>query len=194
LWTDRWRSSSPSQEVLEAEIAKIPLTLGTWEGKTLEVTSHPLMPDATNYALRRYVNRTDGTMVSVMLTRGRPGPMVVKHLPIECYPSNGYEIADGPKPFLSEGTADDEFWVATFKKTADVVPTVVRVYWSWTGDGKWQTPKQPRMTFARHSVLYKLYVVRPLLSETVEAQDSPTEDFIKQLTTAMRESFFVDAR
>jgi hypothetical protein len=192
LWTDRWTSRNPTHEELVAEIGKVPLTLGAWEGKSLYVSSDPIMPDATNFAFRRYVNRSDGTLVNLMLTRGRPGPMVIKHLPTECYPANGYELVDEPQRFISEnpGKVPDEFWVATFKKTTDVVPTFTRVYWSWTGTGQWQTPEQPRVTFARHSVLYKLYVVRPLPNESAESEASPAHDFIKALTAAMRESFF----
>jgi hypothetical protein len=192
LWTERWASIGPSHDELAAEIEKVPLRLGSWEGKTEEISSHPLMAGATNYALRRYVNHADGTVAKVMLTRGRPGPMVIRHLPTECYVSNGYELVDGPKQFLSEnpGKAADEFWVATFKKTTDVAPWIVRVYWSWTGDGRWRTPDRPRMTFASHHMLYKLYVVRPLPNENDEAESSPVHAFIKDLTGAMRESFF----
>ena len=46
------------------------------------------------------------------------------------------------------------------------------------------------MTFAGHQVLYKLYVVRPLLNENDEAESSPVHAFIKELTDAMRASFF----
>jgi hypothetical protein len=140
----------------------------------------------------RYVNRTDGTAVQVMLTRGRPGPMVIRHLPTECYVSSGFELVEQPKRYFSEspGKVADEFWVATFKKSAEVVPTIVRVYWSWTGTGRWSTPPQPRLTFAHEHVLYKLYVVRPLLHENDELEDSPVHNFIKVFTDSMRESFF----
>jgi hypothetical protein len=178
---------------LVAELARVPVTLGSWEGKTFYVSSDPIMPDATNFAFRRYVNRADGTLVNIMLTRGAPGPLVIKHLPIECYPANGYALLDEPQRFTSEGPDKvvDEFWVATFKKTTDVVPATVRVYWSWTGTGQWQTPAQPRIAFARQPILYKLYVVRPLPNENAETEASPAHDFIKELTAAMRRSFFV---
>src|SRR5205807_6383820 len=99
---------------------------------------------------------------------------------------------DEPQRFLSEGRdkVSDEFWVATFKKTNDVVPTTVRVYWAWTGTGEWQAPSRPRVTFAHHSMLYKLYVVRPLINENAETETSPAHAFIKELTAAMRASFF----
>jgi hypothetical protein len=192
LWTDRWVSRGASHDELVAEMEKVPLTFGAWEGKTVYVSSHPLLPDATNFALRRYVNQKDGTALQVMLTRGRPGPMVIKHLPTECYPSSGFEVVEPPKRFFSEATGKvtDEFWVATFKKTAEVVPTIVRVYWSWTGTGRWQTPPQPRIAFAHDRVLYKLYVVRPLLHEDDEVEASPVHDFIRVFGDAMRKSFF----
>src|SRR5437868_3817102 len=121
LWTERWTSRRASQEELVAEMEKIPLTLGAWEGKSVDEdpTRTPL-DAANNYALRRYVNRSNGTVVTVMLTRGLPGPLVLKHLPTVCYPSNGYEILGQPARYLSantDGKSADEFYVATFKKS-----------------------------------------------------------------------------
>ncbi len=192
LWTDRWSALNTTAEILELE--KMPLTVGDWEGKTVqEDANRQILPDALNYLLRRYVNYKDGTVASVLLTRGRPGPMVIKHLPTECYPSNGYELVGQPKRFLSQAPGarePDEFWVATFKKTNEVVPYSVRVYWSWSATGQWQTPVQPRLTFAPYSTLYRMYVVRTLAKEDEEFEGAPVHDLIKELTTSLRGSLF----
>src|SRR5207253_2052117 len=101
-----------SQQELVAEMEKIPLVLdvpvpGTnakvkWEAKAVNQESSRIpIDEANNYATRRYVSR-DGTWVHVMITRGRPGPLVVKHLPTECYPSNGFDLVGQPAGYLLE--------------------------------------------------------------------------------------------
>jgi len=192
IWTERWVVRDDSKEIIELE--KVPLTVGSWDGKTIEdAPSHPLLPDASNCIQRRYVNRLDGTVATMMITRGLPGPMVIKHLPTECYVSNGYELVDGPNKFFSDRTdskVPDEFWVSTFKKTKDLVPVTVRVYWSWSGDGQWQAPDRPRFTFARFPMLYKLYVIKALNDEKESFDNAPVHDLIQNLTQEMRRSFF----
>jgi hypothetical protein len=190
LWTDRWSSMTASQEIME----KLPLSLGAWEGKPFHQDSdEQIFPDPSIFLLRRYVNHDDGTAASVMLTRGRPGPMVMTHLPTDCYPNSGYDLVGQPKRFRSQSLDSkipDEFWVATFKKGADDFPVSVRVYWSWSATGQWQTPDRPRVTFARHWVLYKLYVVQTIRDENEELESAPVHDLIKELTSAIRSSIF----
>src|SRR5690242_5383246 len=91
LWTGRWDSGLASGEMLELE--KVPLVVGAWEGKAIqEDAARDVLPDPENFLFRRYVNHSNGNVASIMLTRGRPGPMVIKHLPTECYVSSGYEM------------------------------------------------------------------------------------------------------
>jgi hypothetical protein len=190
LWTDRWASGS-AEEIMEME--KLPFVAGAWEGTTIkEDSANRILDTAGRYLSRRYVNHADGTVASMMLTRGRPGPMVIKHLPTECYVSSGFEMVGQPKRYLSENDKGpaDEFWVATFKKSTDVLPVIVRVYWSWSATGRWQTPDRPRFTFARYPTLYKLYVVQALPSEDEPFEGAPVHDLIKKLTVAMRGSIF----
>lgn len=192
LWTDRWPERNAGAAIQEMD--SIPLSFGAWEGKGADEDAADAILDINKNSLtRRYVNHTDGTVASIYLTRGRPGPMVIKHLPTECYVSSGYKMVGQPKRYLSpssEPNSPDEFWVATFKKSSDVLPIVVRVYWSWSATGQWQTPDRPRITFARYPMLYKLYVVQNLLSENDAFEGAPVHDFIKELTKEMRGSLF----
>src|SRR5262245_28000583 len=83
LWTDRW-AGLHAAELPAADLERIPLTVGAWEGKRIEQSPNTVpLADLPNTALYRYVNQTDGSVVSVLLSRGRPGPMVIKHLPTE---------------------------------------------------------------------------------------------------------------
>jgi hypothetical protein len=188
LWTKRWDASS-EQDISEME--KLPMEVGAWVGQTAQDdAAKQLRADSKNFLSRRYVNRTDGAVANVMLTRGRPGPMVIKHLPTECYESAGYQLVGKPKHYSTQTDVSDEFWVATFKKTTDVMPIIVRVYWSWSATGRWQTPDRPRLTFARYPTLYKLYVVQNVLDENEPSETAPVHELIKELTNAMRGSVF----
>ena len=111
------------------DLDKLPWVLGTWEGA--EVTddhANQVLNSSTIYLRRRYINRADGSVADLLITQGRLGPMVIKHLPTECYESAGFELVGQPKRYLSESEQryPDEFWMATFKKTTDVVPVTVR--------------------------------------------------------------------
>jgi hypothetical protein len=196
LWTERWASIDLNQEI--AEMDKIPVKVGAWEGKTIwDESTRAALPDAANCLVRRYVNHLDGNVASVLVSRGRPGPMVIKHLPTECYPSNGYTLIGAPKRYLSpraDSKITDDFWVATFKKTTDIAPITVRVYWSWSGNGHWQIPDRPRLTFASSPTLYKLYVTQNLHDENDVFEGAPVHEFIKDLTLSLRGSLFPSAQ
>lgn len=196
LWTDRWAQSDDRQQVLEME--KVPLVIGSWEGASIEKSwVHQRIEDVGDYLTRRYVNQNDGEILNVILFRGRPGPMVIKHLPTECYISNGFELESQPKRFLVDrlySDSPDEFWAATFKKTNEATPLKVRIYWSWSGDGCWRTPDRPRLAFAGHQVLYKLYVICNFANEDQERDESSVREFTKELTQALRTFLFLAAR
>lgn len=191
LWTDRWRPEI--DESLEANFEKIPLTIGPWDGKDIDGKGQPLVDIGGGRNLRRYVNRNDGATVSVLLKRGPRGPMVIKHLPTECYVSAGYEIVEQPKRFLTlrkDAKGTDEFWTAVFRKTTDVVPYSVRVYWSWCGAGDWQAPDNPRLKFLPYRNLYKIYFTRTLVGEDERFDGSPTHEFIREFCDEFRKALF----
>lgn len=193
IWTERWQTVDVDAEL--QEFRKMPLTVGRWDGKELQQDSaQEALADFRKNLLLRYVNRFDGTSADVLIGRGRPGPLVMMHLPPECYPAAGYDMVGRPKRYLSttdnSDSAPDEFWVATFKKTTDLFPSTVRVYWSWSATGRWQAPDSPRYVFASYQSIYKMYVVQTIADERAELDGSPVHDLIKELTKASRESLF----
>lgn len=195
FWTNRWASDQVSDEQMAAmenlgRLIKAKNDTVAWEGKDIprEQVREALV-DSTKCLQRRYTNLIDGNSCSVLLTRGRPGPMVIKHLPTECYPSSGFELVGAPKRYLTS-KASDEFWVATFKKTAEAFPLTVRVYWSWSGDGHWRAPDQPRMAFAKFQSIYKLYVIQTVSNDDDAAGREQIQDFVAALTDATRKDLF----
>jgi Protein of unknown function (DUF3485) len=190
FWTNRWASDQLSDEQM-AEMEQLGLRIGGWEGRTIPREQvREALADTTECMQRRYVNPLDGSSCAVLLTRGRPGPMVIKHLPTECYPSSGFAIVGEPKRFLTNNKIPDEFWVATFKKTTEAFPLTVQVYWSWSGDGQWRVPEQPRLAFAKFHSIYKMYVVQTLVNENEPMERAPIHEFIAALTNDARTTIF----
>ena len=61
----------------------------------------------------------------------------------------------------------------------------LRIFWTWFGDGTWQAPDSPRLTFAHLPVLYKLYVVRELPPRPERLEQDPSLDLLQQLLPAL---------
>jgi len=101
----------------------------------------------------------------VMLLCGKRGDLAV-HTPESCFPSIGMEPAEAkvatPVKSQDGATSFGTFEAQRYKPTADAKGAVPsRVYWAWSKDGvKWESPTNPRITFAAVPFLYKVYVVR----------------------------------
>jgi hypothetical protein len=191
LLTDRWAAAAAETEV---DLDRLPLSFDGWDGSTAEADLEQL-PRAGEGAklLRRYVHRASGATVTVFLTRGATGPIVASHQPDSCYPGAGYCFA-GPMTRRSVPVGPDarahEFRVATFSKTERATPLHVRVYWSWTADGGWQVPDNPRLAFAGQRRLYKLYVIRQLVHDNDPLEGDPGAQFIQALIPELGKAFF----
>jgi hypothetical protein len=195
LITDRW---GPPDTGGKEALARVPTTIGDWDGTPIELDPNQLpVTDPGEMLLRRYVNRVTGSSVTLFLTVGRPGPVATSHTPESCYPGAGFSYAV-PTAARSIPTGPDgrpqQFRVATFSKTETASPLHVRVFWSWSATGAWQTPAYPRLTFARQRRLYKLYVIRPLLRPTEPLDDDPALSFIQALVPELDRALFAGPR
>src|SRR5581483_11987115 len=87
----RWASESEAEP---PQLDRLPMTIGDWDGVTIEADPTDFPPEQSdNMLLRRYVRRSDGAAVVLFLTAGRAGPMVSAHMPDSCYPGAGYQFA-----------------------------------------------------------------------------------------------------
>ena len=191
IWTGRFGESASIKEAA-AHFDRVPLHVGDWDGKVVE-EDETVAGVVGPYSVRRYVNRTTGVMVSTLVNVDRPGPIFVNHTPLSCYPPNGWNLTSDPKrQFIpqGEGVPTADFWVAQFDKTEQSTPVYTRVYWSWTGDGHWQVPESPRLTFARYSLVYKLYVERRLAKQDEPLETDPVNDFIRVFVPELNKTLF----
>jgi hypothetical protein len=188
---DRWGQQLDLREAA-ARFDRIPLTVGEWTGQPLqgdEAAEGIVGPTD----MRRYVHRSTGTVLSVVVNVGRPGAIFVNHTPLDCYPPSGWNLSGEPKRHTvssTEGAPSADFWVAQFDKAERAMPLYSRVYWSWSGDGHWQVPDSPRLTFARFSVIYKLYVVRLLAKPDEPLDEEPADEFIRLFVPELQKVLF----
>jgi hypothetical protein len=181
-WSNRW-SRPRAMGAAVAGLERLPLELGPWVGQreTLDARQAETA-ELAGSALRKYVNRETGESAQVLLVCGHPGAIAV-HTPDVCYKGAGYS-PNGPigrheRPAGPAGPA--VFNVADMTRTEAGGAARLRIYWAWSDGGAWQAPRQPRLTFARRPVLYKLYVIRPTSSNPGPHDDDPCADLIARL-------------
>jgi hypothetical protein len=169
-----------------ANLARLPLALGDWEGRVAD--DAPAIAEIAEAGVechgevRRYVHRGTGNVVIMYLACGLRNPTLI-HNPDLCYPFQGYKTLSEARRWkyaLRQGTAA-EFRVATYSKIDAEMPHHLRVFWSWRGNGAWQAPDSPRFTFAPNPRLYKLVLVHQLLRPNEELEKDPTLEFLDML-------------
>jgi hypothetical protein len=189
LWTDRWVAAEQPTSAA-ARLDQLPMVLGDWEGQTVEIDARDLESIA-GYLSRRYVNRRDHDEVSVFLVCGRSGPVAI-HTPDLCYAASGYEV--GPRTVYAAPQDPDrpaaEFFTAQCKKTKATGQTQLRIFWSWYAGGAWRVAENPRLTFVRNPVLYKLYLVHKTVSASAPFAEDPCNDLMKHLLPELERTVF----
>jgi hypothetical protein len=147
------------------------------------------------YCARRYENRRKRQSVTVLLVCGRAGPVAV-HNPEVCYPDAGYQLIDRPVSVALgpvESVAEAHFQASTFSKegSASGAGGRLRIFWTWNAAGRWETPDNPRWSFARYQALYKLYVIRQTRPrESVPLEEDPCVDFLKDFLPELHQRLF----
>lgn len=190
LWTDRWTLSS-EPEASAAKLASLSIDLTDWdsfEGPPLDAREQA-NAGISGYLIRRFVHRETKSQVQIYLLCGRPGQISV-HTPDICFEGAGYEFSGPPERETLMGQPGQNFWIAQCAKHTAGLPEQVRVYWSWTATGKWQAPDNPRLSFARHKALFKLYVIHPLPPSGEPIDKDPSLEFIRQLLPQLNRSLF----
>jgi hypothetical protein len=114
------------------------------------------------------------------------------HTPDVCYRAGGFEVASPIKVTIageSEGSAA-EFVLADLSKKTAVQQIRQRIFWSWSCDGQWQVPDNPRGQFASRPVLFKLYVLRDSNAAGEPVDDDPCADFLRRFLPQVRKTLF----
>lgn len=186
LRTDRW---GPRADLVAAaaRLDQVPAKLGEWEGSAAKIDERQIAAaQVAGYLARRYVHRSSGQEVTVLMLCGRPGPISV-HTPDICYGGIGYR----PGPQEKREVSGSSVWTALFTKDGPS-PDTLRINWTWNDGRGWQAADSPRFSFANSSVAYKLYVqrqVRP--NESFEGD--PSRDFLALLLPELQKCLFPES-
>lgn len=190
--TGRWQPAGADEAVVRKCLGRVPLTVGDWTGKPQEVPDADLLGGVAGYSLVRYTNAQDGSLASVFLVGGRPGPVSI-HTPDACYPAAGYEMASQTRvPLEAAGVPASEFWTAELVRTRAAEQRRMRIYWAWSAGDGWSVPDSPRLTFARVPTLYKMYLVREARVGEQPGAGDPSLAFLKVFLPAVQRALFTE--
>jgi hypothetical protein len=137
---------------------------------------------------RRYVHAKNGKVVTLFLGCGRPGP-VCTHTPEVCYAGSGFEV-EKPKRFALPSTtaqAPPEFWTARFVRERATGKTHLRIFWSWRGAEEWKVADNPRLTFSGEKSLYKMYLIREMVTPDEPLDSDACVEFMHDVLPAFRQ-------
>jgi hypothetical protein len=179
--TDRW-SLSNEPAASAAKLDGLPMQLGEWEGTDQAMDSDELaLAEIVGYKLRSYRHLPTGRVAKVLIACGRPGPLAV-HTPDVCLSGMGF-VKDSEKLYTppKEGWPEAKFKVGLFVREAGPTKQHQRIFWSWSADGNWSVPDNPRLTFARCPALFKLYVSYPLARPDELRDTDPYLELIRLL-------------
>jgi hypothetical protein len=188
LWSHRWIASRDLEDAV-ARLGRVPAEASEWEGQDEVFDPRQLeQAEISGHVLRRYQNRQDGSVVSILLVCGRTGPIAV-HPPDVCYQAAGNELVGEPTREVVRrdgGLPPAEFMKADFLNRGSVIPRRLRIYWSWSDGGPWKAPGDPRLTFAGSPALYKVYVIHETVGAAGPAADpDPCLGFIRAFLPAL---------
>ena len=190
LWTDRWGWAA-EPETSASRLAGVPQVVGDWsmvQETSLEDRDQE-NSGIVGYVIRRYVHRQTHQEVQLFLVCGRPGHISV-HTPDVCFEGAGYKFIDEPRRQAIVGQDGNDFWTSDCTKATSVLPEKYRIYWSWNAGGQWQAAENPRLSFARHKALFKLYVIEKLPPTGVGPESDPAQDFLGQMLPEVKKCLF----
>ncbi len=93
-----------------------------------------------------------------------------------------------PVPYEIAGDPAAHCWTTRFRKEENSGSVQLRIFWTWFGDGGWQAPASPRLTFAHLPALYKLYAVRELPPRQERLEQDPSLDLLQHLLPTLSEA------
>ena len=185
----RRRADPASYEEIQKRFDAIPFAHGEWNGQAAAFDNRQIQQaNAHAFLYRHYANK-GGQTVNVLLLAGDPGE-IGTHDPERCYGGAGYSPVGGRqrRELLDPVTAQPaSYWYARFD-TETVPSASVQVAWCWTADGSPSASDDARFEFVGRSVLYKLYVSRPLSATEKGSTADPVAEFLVNFLPALREA------
>jgi hypothetical protein len=188
VWSERW-GTFPELKIFSDQLEKIPMQIGEWQGTDREKSDEKILKidGAEGELVRTYRNaHNEEVRISIVCARLQD---IFYHTPDRCYPAAGFEMQGDPHPEVIETASNTtaEFFTTSFLKSEALGTQSERGFWSWSADGQWVAPKNPKLKFAgQQHALYKLYVFASIPSGKQKSTDRDfVRDFIRVFVPAL---------
>ncbi len=167
----------------------LPRTIGHWEmvGEEQYMDEKTLtIAGCSDYMARRYVDNRTGVSLTVLVAFG-PANRVFGHAPTRCFPAFGYDLVNGPRReqirFKTDAGAEQaSFDALVYSKPDGGADDLKEVYYSFRHVKTWDPlASTTRKLFRREPEMFKVQIERPLGPREINAEDSPSENFISDL-------------
>lgn len=179
--TNRW-GEPPDLAAAAEKLQGIPDEFGDWQLRESKPLGEGVvrMLQCSGYINRIYANELTGSVVSVAILAGPPGPISV-HTPEICYSSRDHTIEESPQRFTVRATEvpGEEFWGMTFRSN-DLIGGRLRVCYAWSAGEPWSAPSQPRITFSGKPLLCKMQLATHLPPSGTTQPEDPSVTFLKE--------------
>ena len=174
--------SGEEPEVVTGKLCLVPREIGPWSGVDRSVKESTLRgAEARAYLYRDYRNEMTREVISVLVLYGEPAALGA-HTPERCYAAVGYtQCGPSGKVTLPEiqGESKIEFWHSRFERGR--AHETVEVAWGWGADGEWEASENPRLSYAAHNLIYKIYAQRSV-STPAQSESGLMTVFLSQFT------------
>jgi hypothetical protein len=116
--------------------------------------------------------------------------VVAIHTPEVCYAASGYQVGT-PLRFRAANLLEPaEMWTVEMVRRRAAEQTRLRIFYAWNATGAWLASDNPRLAFAGHPVLYKMYLLRDLPGAGAPLDNDPCFELLRQLQPALQRCLF----
>lgn len=194
--SDRWfGASSAKLERFTELVPQVPMEVGDWKATNdTELSKEEFAKtNCTAYISRTYRN-PEGQSVNVYLVSGT-GRHTTIHTPDWCYVGAGYDKIDDPQQYrIRTGEvvqdSDPEFLTTRFRKEDTRGVDEIRIFWTFSDNGQWAGPRDPKNEFGGRPAMYKIYFITNVAEVGMDIESNPTTSFVKEFIPAINDILF----
>jgi hypothetical protein len=179
LYNNRW-GVAPNMDAAAEQLKKMPRDFGHWtfvrDGEPVSDMVKEALALAGSLS-RDYVNREDGTNVSLLLMVGESGPLM-RHPPNICYANRAnQQVGEMTKFHVDTTKPASEFNLLVYRRPQALTNDRFLVAYSMAVGPKWSAPTMPRLEFGGAPLLYKVQMLTVL---------DPSQDTEKGIATLQK--------
>ena len=196
-FSDRWFGASSAKLNRFTELVpQVPMQIGGWIATDDEKLSDEefAKTHCTAYISRTYRN-PEGQSVNVYLVSGS-GRHTTIHTPDWCYVGAGYDKTEDPQQYrmqigdVEQPETDPEFLTTIFRRENMHGKDEVRIFWTFSDNGNWAGPRNPKNEFGGRPAMYKIYLITDVGEAGDDIRSNPTTNFVKEFMPTINKILF----